>query len=752
MWNPYNYSGIPLLATLQPGVFYPPHLLYFILPFNVAWNWLIILHFVFAGFSVNLFLRYFKVSWVASFTGGALFMLSGYLLSVHNLITHLFAVPWFALVLLAWIKYFDTGRRKYLVQTALFIAMEFLAGAPEIVIMTFLVLFLFSVRQVILSWIWQKIALKDYFQIQVFCRQVKDLWRYACKPMIWVALIFLLISAIQLVPFIELKLNSIRKAGLSYEEATTWSFAWKDIILFFLPDVFGNIAKFNYEKFWSHQSWLKTMYVGIIPVMLSIFYFSKSNRFRITFAALMAISFIFALGGSTPFYQFLHIVPPFNSIRYPVKFLFPFFFMIAVASGIGLDTIIKGVRENDRTVRILINVFFYLGCFFALLWGYVNVFEPDVHRFFDGMGWKPDAFNEISFNVHNLKRLLFFTFMFCLILFFYFRIEGRKIFLPVLVLVMVSDLFFANYGFHQSLEWKTYIKPYGFAEKLAQTAEGKGRYLVTLKTMRDLEVVFSRPPLDKMAFAPPYASLYGAYSMDGAEVMRIAHYDLFLQLLLNSPNMNYAKRFFDISNLRYLMSSYEIEDHDFLFINKMTLNDKNLYLYEYKEVSGRAVLYGKTINVRNDKEIIENLINTNVDLRKELIILNDIRKPGFGKDGPAGHVELVSYEPNKVVLTSETDRDAFLYLSDTYYPGWRAYVDGKRTKVYRANLAFRAIEVPVGRHTVVFKYVPMSFYVGLVLTLLGIVLCVWLWRRDMKALPAGDEGEDDPESKSNEGG
>ncbi len=59
-------------------------------------------------------------------------------------------------------------------------------------------------------------------------------------------------------------------------------------------------------------------------------------------------------------------------------------------------------------------------------------------------------------------------------------------------------------------------------------------------------------------------------------------------------------------------------------------------------------------------------------------------------------------------------------------------MDGKETKIYRANLAFRAVEVPKGKHTVVFKYVPMSFYIGLCLTIIGILLCIWLWRRDKK--------------------
>jgi uncharacterized membrane protein YfhO len=87
-----------------------------------------------------------------------------------------------------------------------------------------------------------------------------------------------------------------------------------------------------------------------------------------------------------------------------------------------------------------------------------------------------------------------------------------------------------------------------------------------------------------------------------------------------------------------------------------------------------------------------------------------------------GKVEVVTYEPNSVVLKSETAQDSFLYASDAFYPGWRAYVDGQRTEILRANLAFRAVKVPAGEHTVLFRYVPISFYVGLVLTVIGFIL------------------------------
>jgi uncharacterized membrane protein YfhO len=69
-------------------------------------------------------------------------------------------------------------------------------------------------------------------------------------------------------------------------------------------------------------------------------------------------------------------------------------------------------------------------------------------------------------------------------------------------------------------------------------------------------------------------------------------------------------------------------------------------------------------------------------------------------------------------------QNAFLVLSDTYFPGWKAYVDGKEERIYRANYAFRAIPIRAGAHKVEFTYKPLSFKLGAVITLLGILGCV----------------------------
>src|SRR3990172_8543066 len=66
LWNPYYLNGHPLFATLQPGVFYPLSIIYFFLPFDLAFNYTIVLHFFLAGLSTFLLLRCLNASYCAS--------------------------------------------------------------------------------------------------------------------------------------------------------------------------------------------------------------------------------------------------------------------------------------------------------------------------------------------------------------------------------------------------------------------------------------------------------------------------------------------------------------------------------------------------------------------------------------------------------------------------------------------------------------------------------------------------------------
>jgi uncharacterized membrane protein YfhO len=105
-------------------------------------------------------------------------------------------------------------------------------------------------------------------------------------------------------------------------------------------------------------------------------------------------------------------------------------------------------------------------------------------------------------------------------------------------------------------------------------------------------------------------------------------------------------------------------------------------------------------------------------------------KGGGGVSG--GEVEILSESNNRLALQVEVAEDNLLVLSDTYYPGWKAFVNGKKTKIYRADYNFRAIPLTAGTHRVEFVYDPISFELGAGATLLGIMGCIgigWAARR-----------------------
>jgi uncharacterized membrane protein YfhO len=87
-------------------------------------------------------------------------------------------------------------------------------------------------------------------------------------------------------------------------------------------------------------------------------------------------------------------------------------------------------------------------------------------------------------------------------------------------------------------------------------------------------------------------------------------------------------------------------------------------------------------------------------------------------------VKILNFSPNRIEMEATTDRNRVLVLLDSYYPDWRAAIDGKDVSVIGANYVYKAIELPLGHHTVSFYYQPKSFFRGLYVSL-GTVL-VWL--------------------------
>ena len=190
-----------------------------------------------------------------------------------------------------------------------------------------------------------------------FFRSVPIYWG-RIRSLVIVSILFLFLSAVQLFPFLELFHHSIRGNGISYQEATIWSFAPKDILLFFLPDAYGYWL--DMKKYWLAQCWFKTLYTGGLPFILSLIFFlaphpqkhvgeplcgvpnqaaTEGCPYKMCYFgsgrklcfALMFFSVFLSLGHYNPLYPFVFkYVPFFNGIRYPAKFLYIFILVLSI--------------------------------------------------------------------------------------------------------------------------------------------------------------------------------------------------------------------------------------------------------------------------------------------------------------------------------------------------------------------------------------------------------------------------------------
>ncbi|MFY9626024.1 MAG: hypothetical protein WAJ91_16795, partial [Rhodoplanes sp.] len=97
--------------------------------------------------------------------------------------------------------------------------------------------------------------------------------------------------------------------------------------------------------------------------------------------------------------------------------------------------------------------------------------------------------------------------------------------------------------------------------------------------------------------------------------------------------------------------------------------------------------------------------------RPDRVLIADDAPPRHsdGDFPAAGHARLVSWRPDRIEIEALSERGGILELHGNYYPGWIAEIDGKTSPILRADVLFRAVEVPAGRHRVVFRYAPFAW-------------------------------------------
>ena len=693
LWNPYNFSGAPLLANFQTAAFYPLNFLYFVLPFNFSWAVQVMLQPLLASLFFLLFARRLKISLEGSFLGAVAFGYSSFMTVwlEYNTIGHV--ILWLPLALLAVelvLESFSLFRFSLLVGSLTF---SFLAGHLQDFATLYLFVQIYLLARVL------SLGFKSYFG-----RWLKIL-------LISVFPFFL--GAVQLLPGLELIFHSARSPlpkDFLLEKVLLQP--WQ-LISAFIPDFFGNPATRNY--FLTDTYIGKVLYIGLLPLAFSILAVLGKKNFWIWFFSLAALICLFLTIASS-LTGFLYALPIFSSLS-PTRILFIFQFSLAVLAGFGLDKFVspKLARKKKLIPLILIFFVFLVAGFFAS-----GAVKSTGHEFLTHL------------NVVR-RNLVYSGFLFLGVsgLFFVCLVKKKslpklwqRILLGVMIAFVIADLF----------RFFTKITPFSPPEFIFPEAKVL-TFLQSLDNERfwgygtayieaNYNAVFSL--FSSEGYDPLYPRQYGEFirSAEDGRIKPAVRSDAVVKRGFGRTDFaenTYRPRVLEALNVRYILDRAENQTDETTFPPEsysLIWQDQGWRIYESKKAAPRAYMTSKIHFAKTTTDFEKIFFSPDFTPATQVILTEETLKT---KESLPGKVTIEAYQPNLVKLSTVASQDQVLVLADNYYPGWKVFIDGKRAPIYKANYTFRASLIPLGEHQIEFKYQPMIFRIGLIISSLSII-------------------------------
>jgi hypothetical protein len=135
-------------------------------------------------------------------------------------------------------------------------------------------------------------------------------------------------------------------------------------------------------------------------------------------------------------------------------------------------------------------------------------------------------------------------------------------------------------------------------------------------------------------------------------------------------------------------------------------------IFENTRAVPRAFLAEDVETVADANAAISAMREPGIDPRATAFVESPQTPRALNLEHSGGQADIISYKSSTIVINVEASNRSLLVLTDSYYPGWKALVDGTERTIYPTDLAFRGVIVEPGHHQVVFEYRPLSFYYG----------------------------------------
>ncbi len=703
LWNPYSLLGNSLVGSTLSWMFYPFNLPYLLSSSPLISTFNFIIHSFMLGLFTFLYVRKISGNTTAAIFSALAITFSGkILLFPYDGYTFFLGFAYFPMLLLLTELTIEKRSPGYAVLLAAATALQFLGLHIQ--------LFFYSM-----------VALSLYIIFRLFVEyRRKGRAVELRKPILLLtaaAIIFLMLSAFQLLPMLEsLRISDRGSADTSF--AQTYRFSPLNFIAVILPNLLGtplHDTEFGPPNFWEQNAYFGI--TALILAALAIIYLLKKNVYVMFFALLVLFSFFFSLG-------YLNRLPLFDFFRIPSRMLYFAAFAISVLCGYGAAIISKSRIREVKAVyalpALLIILLILTAAFIALKQDAVSFLENSINKRLESgqiSKEKADKYIEkagiIYRDIRNdLIKATAFLALSAAAIFLALKAERKALktaMVSLILAIMLADLWMFGLPFFSVADQRTVFAK----DEIISAMEADN------ETYRVLD--FSNR-----------SNLYSAIAlMHGINIIS-----------LDSQNLN--------SEVRYITTAFGIEQKNYntetslepetiqnpsligLLNVKYIISDKPITtlnttlaaesgkkrLYKNANYKERAFIAYDVMPLEKEDEVFSRLKDNSTDYSRLILIE---KKPGGNiPELKGGNNENMSYairltkqSPNEIKISASTASPGFLFLSEPYAPGWKASVDGNaNVDLYKANGAFMGIFLAEGEHSIKLNYAPGSLALG----------------------------------------
>lgn len=686
LWNPYNFSGTPLLANFQTAALYPISVIYLFMSQINAWTVLVILQPLLAALFTYLYSRKVGMKAAGSTLAALSYGFSGFMAVWLEYNTVGQVILWLPCILLASEHLKEKPRAVWLGILAFTHASALLAGHPQVYAYTMMFSLLYA-----------------GFRVQ------KKMWGYIAG----FTGLGIGIAGLQIVPGIELIMNAARSPHEFSNLFTKILISPMQLLSLPFPNFFGNPATRTY---WPEDTFVgKVTTIGLVPLFFSFSAFRRKDALTKLFIRSSIV--LLLLITSNPLTAILYRIPiPLITSSSPTLMAFLFAFSLAVTCGLGLDYWMTDSHSVKKLIRRTLEVG---GVFVLLILATKLPLIPQLS------GHAPVALRALVYGAMVSAATLGI---------FWVAIRLPKLRAPAIALLLIVhalDLFIFFNRFNPFVPVALVFPQHTILSYLRDKAPDRywGYGTAGIPANFGAEYHIFSPE----GYDPLYPKWYGEflYGYRSGKPMEVFTNSTRSDAAISSTfgdgglsDLNKQKILSALS-VRYVLDRTENAGSEQTYPPAVVTpihSFEEWRIFENLTASPRAYFADQIMIYKNAVEFGQIFFSPKTNMSHTALLTEEVT--GVPRNTLGGSAKILSYEPERLSIGTERDMAGLLVLTDTYYPGWQAVIDGNPTPIIRTNWTMRGVVVPAGNHTVTMTYAPKNSYYGAILSMISIGMTI----------------------------